>query len=203
MHSLRLGVLDLELHEGLVHARVEGLADDADALQSEALEAGAQLLHDELERRALRHVAVGLRAVEVVEGGQHGTEHVRDRRIAVDLAVALDAGAEVDELGLGARGALPVFGDEIVLRIGLGLREDRLILLAERGGLSGGLLDRRLRLLGQLLVADRLLVLVVVRHDDYFLSSSSTTSASTMSSSLPESACAFVDSSAPGAAASS
>src|SRR5690606_3134169 len=142
---------------------------------------------------ALDEVPVLLGPVEVVDHGQERADDLRDDRLAVGGAVALDTGAEVLEVGLGAGGDLAVLRDEVAL----GRGEQGEVFLAQpvtglRSPVRRGCLHARLAGLrvDLALVRDRglvrlvfLAVLALVDHRYFRSSSSSTISASTTSSS--------------------
>src|SRR6478609_6795586 len=94
-----VGELGLDVHEGLVHVRVELLPRLAQALDAVAAERGLELLGDGRERAGGE--VTGLAGhVDVVQDWQQGLDDAADRRVADDLTVAVDALLVVDVLGL-------------------------------------------------------------------------------------------------------
>src|SRR5689334_21205710 len=91
--------LRLDVHEGLVHVGVELLAGLTEALDTVATERGLELVGDGRER-AGGEVAGLARHVDVVEDRQQRLDDAAHRRVADDLAVAVDALLVVDVLGL-------------------------------------------------------------------------------------------------------
>src|SRR6478735_9538334 len=94
-----VGKLGLDVHEGLVHVRVELLTGLAHPLDAEATERGLELVGDGRER-STGEVSGLAGHVDVVQDRQQRLDDATDRGVPDDLTVTVDALLVVDVLGL-------------------------------------------------------------------------------------------------------